>query len=204
MNSWTEKKDKIANYYADLIAEHGHNPRSCDYGHPESQQKKFRVLSEIIKQEHHSILDVGCGFADYAGFLKERYPHLNYTGVDITPDFVQKVKENQLDLDVRKLDILSEDIESFDVVTANGIFYLLEKQAEDFMHQLIKRMFKISNSVVAFNSLSAWCEDQKAGEFYADPLKTVDYCRSISPWVTLRHDYHSRDFTIYMHKRQIG
>jgi hypothetical protein len=53
---------------------------------------------------------------------------------------------------------------------------------------------------VAFNSLSAWATDQEAGEFYADPLRVVDFCRRITPRVVLRHDYHPRDFTVYLYK----
>ena len=43
----------------------------------------------------------------------------------------------------------------------------------------------------------------KEGEFYTDPLQTLAFCRTLTPWVTLRHDYHSRDFTIYMRKDQV-
>ena len=204
MNNWNNKKEKIAGYYADLISEHGHDPRACDYGRPESQQKKFRVLSDIITSDHKTLLDVGCGFADYAGFLKEKYPHIQYDGVDITPEFVEQVKQEKPELNIRHMDILSNDPGQYDIVTANGIFYLLGSDAEVVMQELVARMFALCRKTIAFNSLSVWCDDQEEGEFYADPLKTVEFCRTLSPWVTLRHDYHSRDFTIYLHREQVG
>jgi len=61
-------------------------------------------------------------------------------------------------------------------------------------------MYALATTAVAFNSLSAWAPDQEAGEFYADPLQVVDLCRRLTPWVVLRHDYHPRDFTVYMYK----
>lgn len=203
MNEWNNQKDKIVGYYSGLISEYGHNPRACDYGRPESQQKKFNVLSDIVTQNHKTLLDVGCGFADYAGFLHDKYPHIKYSGVDITPEFIAQEKINNKNLDLRHLDIMNDDPGQFDIVTANGIFYLLDQDAEKFMQDLIKRMFALSLNAVAFNSLSAWCNDQEEGEFYADPLKTLEFCRSLSPWVTLRHDYHDRDFTIYMYREQV-
>jgi len=68
------------------------------------------------------------------------------------------------------------------------------------MKNLVERMFSLCTSAVAFNSLSAWCADKDEGEFYADPFRTVNFCRELTPWVSLRHDYHSRDFTVYLYK----
>jgi len=61
-------------------------------------------------------------------------------------------------------------------------------------------MFSLATSAVAFNTLSTWAQDQEAGEFYADPLKVVEFCRTLTPWVVMRHDYHPRDFTVYLYK----
>ncbi len=65
---------------------------------------------------------------------------------------------------------------------------------------MIEAMFNIARNAVAFNSLSAWAADKEDGEFYADPHEVLQFCRTVTPWVVLRHDYHSRDFTIYMYK----
>ena len=89
---------------------------------------------------------------------------------------------------------------TFDVVVANGIFYLLDEQPAPMMQHMIERMFSLAKKAVAFNSLSAWARDQEGGEFYADPLQTVEFCRRLTPWVVLRHDYHPRDFTVYLYK----
>ncbi|GBO51706.1 hypothetical protein APA_947 [Pseudanabaena sp. lw0831] len=99
------------------------------------------------------------------------------------------------------MDILTESPDgSYDLVTANGIFYLLNQDAELYMQRLIARMYELSSKAVAFNSLSLWDKNQEDGEFYADPLKTVQFCRTLTPWGVLRHDYLLHDFTIYMYK----
>jgi hypothetical protein len=76
----------------------------------------------------------------------------------------------------------------------------LGDQAWPMMQQLIERMYDLATKAVAFNSLSAWATDQEASEFYADPLRVVEFCRRLTPRVVLRHDYHSRDFTVYLYK----
>ena len=71
------------------------------------------------------------------------------------------------------------------------------------MQRLIAKMFSLCSDAAVFNSLSAWAPDRESGEFYADPAATLDYCRTLTPWVALRHDYHPRDFTVFLFKKQV-
>jgi SAM-dependent methyltransferase len=201
MKDWHETKATIEDYYKSLIEGFGTSPRACDYGHPNSQQIKFEVLAGVKVLNRKTVLDVGCGFASFASYLSARYAHVEYTGIDITKDFVDYAKNLNPILDLKVLDIMEEDPGStYDLVTANGIFYLLGESAEEKMQALIKRMFELCREAVAFNSLSSWCLDQESNEFYADPVRTVEFCRTLTPWVTLRHDYHPRDFTVFLYK----
>ena len=198
----TDSFARIADYYDGLIRKYGHDPRACDYGRVESQKIKFRALSEVAPLANSSVLDVGCGFADFATFLGEGFPGLLYSGIDLCSAMVDEAKRNHPNLDLRVANIFDASFDhKFDVVTANGIFYLLGDQAWPMMRQMIERMYALAKTAVAFNSLSAWATDQEPGEFYADPLRVVDFCRrALTPRVVLRHDYHPRDFTVYLYK----
>lgn len=204
----TDPFGRIANFYDGLVRQYGHDPRACDYGRPESQAIKFRVLSEVMPLAETNLastnlLDVGCGFADFATYLQQRFSGLKYYGIDLSCAMVAEARRNHPDLDLRVANVLDASFDrTFDVVTANGIFYLLGEQAWTMMRKIIERLYELATSAVAFNSLSAWAkaEDQEAGEYYADPLKVLDFCRQLAPRVVLRHDYHPRDFTIYMYK----
>lgn len=192
---------RIAGYYDGLVQKYGHDPRACDYGRVESQNIKFRVLSEVLPLANSTLLDVGCGFADFATFLGGRFPGLRYSGIDLCDAMVNEAQRNHPRLDLRVANIFDAAFDrTFDVVTANGIFYLLGDQAWPMMRQMIERMYALATQAVAFNSLSPWATDQEAGEFYADPLQVVDFCRRLTPWVVLSHDYHPRDFTVYLYK----
>lgn len=199
----TDQFARIAGFYDGLVRQYGHDPRACDYGRPESQQAKFRVLSEVMPLANTSLLDVGCGFADFATYLQRCFPGIKYSGVDLCSAMVAEARRSQPELDLQVGNILDTSFDrTFDVVTANGIFYLLGEQAWPLMRQIIERLYGLATSAVAFNSLSAWAKEgeQEAGEYYADPIEVVDFCRRLTPRVVLRHDYHPRDFTIYMYK----
>jgi SAM-dependent methyltransferase len=192
---------RIANYYQDLVQKYGHDPRACDYGRPQSQEIKFRVLSEAMPVKGRSVLDVGCGFADFHRFLRERFGEVRYSGIDVCPAMVEEARRLDPGCEVKLANILDASIrERFDLVTANGIFYLLGDEAWPTMQEIVRRMYAVAEHAVAFNSLSSWAEDKEAGEFYADPAEVLQFCRTLTPWVVLRHDYHPRDFTIYMYK----
>jgi SAM-dependent methyltransferase len=192
---------RIANYYQDLVQKYGHDPRACDYGRPQSQEIKFRVLSEAMPVKGRSVLDVGCGFADFHRFLRDRFGEVRYSGIDVCPAMVEEALRLDPGCEVKLANILDASIrERFDLVTANGIFYLLGDEAWPTMQEIVRRMYAVAEHAVAFNSLSSWAEDKEAGEFYADPAEVLQFCRTLTPWVVLRHDYHRRDFTIYMYK----
>jgi hypothetical protein len=89
---------------------------------------------------------------------------------------------------------------SYDYVFASGIFYRRQVEPWEFLQQAVTQMFACCRKGLAFNSLSTWFPEPEAGEFYADPVKTLEWCRSLTPRVALRHDYHPRDFTIYLSK----
>lgn len=195
--------NEIGSYYNDLVLKYGHDPRSCDYGHSNSQKIKFNVLSEAINYDSKSVLDIGCGFADYYDFLNEKFENVEYNGVDISEKMIEEAKKLHPSLKVELKNVFESAPEKkYDIVTANGIFYLLGKESKFLMHEFIKKMFDMSEHLVVFNSLSTWASDQEEGEFYADPLETIAFCKTLSPWVTLRHDYHPRDFTIYLYKNR--
>jgi SAM-dependent methyltransferase len=195
---------RIAKFYDELLGRYGHDPRSCDYGSAASQLVKFKVLSEVTDLRGRRILDVGCGLADYAQYLAEHVGSVDYHGIDLSPRMIEEATRLRPQLSLRNGNLLDFAGEQYDVVNANGIFYLLGERAPALMQQLVSKMYQCARIAVAFNSLSAWAAVQEPDEFYADPLETVAFCRSLSPWVVLRHDHLPHDFCVYLYRNQIS
>jgi RimJ/RimL family protein N-acetyltransferase len=192
---------EIAQYYDGLVDRFGHHHRACDYGRAESQAVKFRTFAESVDFTGLSVLDVGCGFADFGVYLQDRFAGVRYTGIDLSPRMIEEARRFRPDLDLRVGNLMDPAVDRpFDVVTANGIFYLLGADAPELMKKLVGKMSVLARRAVLFNTLSSWAPDQVAGEFYADPTQVLEWCRTLSSRLVLRHDYHSRDFTICIYK----
>src|SRR5688572_3338932 len=112
---WSETFAAIGRYYDALVARHGHSPYACDYGRPESQLIKFSVLADVMPLSYKSVLDIGCGFADYADFLERKFPGLSYSGVDLSAAMVEGARKRRPDRSIRRLEILQDDPGRYDV-----------------------------------------------------------------------------------------
>jgi cyclopropane fatty-acyl-phospholipid synthase-like methyltransferase len=190
----------IGNYYDRLVGCYGHDHRACDYGQAQSQILKFKIISQVSSFDGKSVLDVGCGFADFKGFLERDCRDVRYTGIDLSSEMVSEALRANPSSDIRQANLLTDELGSFDIVVANGIFYLLGTDAWHLMQQLIARMFACANTAVAFNSLSSLAKVQEVNEFYADPARVLTFCLTLTPHVVIRHDYHDRDFSVFMYK----
>ena len=199
--AWSARRERIAAFYGGLLERHFGGLRACDWGTRQTQEIRFEILAQVLPLRGKRVLDVGCGLADFADYLAARHGRLTYEGVDIAPPMIEEARRRHPGLSLRVLDILREDPGGpYDLVTANGIFYLLGEDPEPHMQRLIARMWQLTRSAVAFTSLSTWGSRCDPGEFYADPLATADFCRTLTPWVVLRHDYLPHDFAIYMYR----
>lgn len=198
-------RERIAAYYDRLVAEHGYSVRARDASTPEGLAVRYRALSEVADLSNRRVLEVGCGFGDLGAYLTAKFPGVDYSGIDLSPAMIETGRRVHPSLRLQQADVLELDRGlTFDVVLAQGVFYLLGEKAQRKMQTLIRCMFERCRVAVAFCSISAWAESKDEGEFYPDPLDTLAYCRSVTPWVGLRHDYHPGDFTVYMYREAQG
>ena len=79
-----------------------------------------------LTPENRAVLDVGCGFGGMGHYLMNRYGTISYTGIDISEQMIEEGKRLYPDLRMLQRNILEMPLhEPFDVVLAQGIFYLL-------------------------------------------------------------------------------
>lgn len=191
----------VARFYRDRIARYGSDVGAVDWATPASQRLRFEVLAEVAALDGLAVLDVGCGLGHFADYLAEHAPSARYVGIDLTPEAVAAARRDRPNLELLCGNILDADLPGpFDVVVANGIFYLLGSSGSRLMPQLVSRMYELAGTAVAFTSLSTWAAAEDPLEFHADPIETLASCRALTPRLTLRHDYHPGDFTVYLYR----
>ncbi len=191
---------RTAQFFDSLVARHGSTLGALDYGGPESQRARFEVLAAAFDVTGASVLDVGCGLAHLADFLEERYEGVRYQGIDVSPAMVEQARRRRPDLRLECGNIHDSVPGEFDVVYANGIFYLLGGQAPTLMRELVERMWSLARRGLAFTSLSTWGGEPAHDEFQADPLETIEFCRTLTPSLSLRHDYLPHDFAVILRR----
>ena len=89
-------KKQVGNYYAEKLNYFGkESPFGVDWNSIESQELRFKILSEIIEEKsdsHFTILDYGCGTGDYLKYLSKRYNNFEYTGYDLAEEMINAAK----------------------------------------------------------------------------------------------------------------
>ena len=192
--------ERIAGYYDRLVERYGYSPLARDSSRESLLEIRYRVLSEVLDLSGKRVLEVGCGFGDLGKFIHARFKNVAYVGIDISRSMVETGRQIHPNLTLHHADLLSwKPTGQFDVVLAQGIFYLLGEDAENKMNRLVARMLSIAEKAAAFCTLSTWAETCDEHEFHADPLRTLQMCHTLTPHVVLRHDYLPNDFAAYLY-----
>jgi SAM-dependent methyltransferase len=184
---------KITKYYSDSLNA-SESYKKVKWGSKASQQLRFKILTEISLSIFNSrVLDYGCGTGELCAFLELFSFSGEYSGYDLLLPMIEEAKKKHPSY------YFSDNLPQSDIefVVASGIFTLSSPQE---MYTEIRKMFELSSKGVAFNSLSSWASKIEKGEFYANPIQTIAFCRTLTPKVVLRHDYMVHDFTVYLYK----
>ncbi len=191
--------ERIAAYYDDLARRFGTGPQAVDAATAAGLEARYRVLAEVTDLSGKRVLDVGCGYGGFGAYLRDHGIGAAYVGIDISRGLLDSGRRAHPDLDLRP-GSLRETRGEYDVVVAQGVFYLLGDGAEAKTAEMIRQMWELAREAVAFTTMSAWGGDAPAGEFFASPEQLLATCRQLTTRLVLRHDYHPRDVALYLYR----
>lgn len=203
---------RLVERYSTRLAKFGDDPRTLGWDKRESQQLRFGVAIDSFDFSGRSILDVGCGLADFRNFLIERgVQPASYAGCDINADLLARCRALQPDCAFHQANLLVDDVPGapFDVVTLFGVvnFRFGDFSNEDFARGMIRRAFDCCREAVVIDMLTAENDSSYPKEdfvYYYDPAEMLRFALSITPHVALRHDYRSipqREMMLVLRKR---
>jgi len=197
-----DQRKRIVDRHRDSLTRHGYSSHALYWSSTEIQEIRFKVLADIGIEAGDSVLDIGCGFADFKKWFEKRFGRLDYTGIDLSPDLLRQAQMRHLDARLFEGDLFDMDFgdQSFDWVILSGALNENLHDEGAYAYRMIARMFEFCRKGVAFNLLDA--RYLKAHDLQSHLPETVlNYCRSICSDCELTDDYLKNDFTIYMRKK---
>ena len=157
-----------------------------------------------------TLLDFGCGLAHLLDYIdrEPRYRHVQYTGLDLSPKYLQAAKARRPDGVVsaaRRRSQSDEDLPEFDYVIMNGVFNFRGQIAEDSMLEYWQRLtsvaFKHCRRGLAFNVMSTLVDWERDDLFHLSFDAMARHVgRALSRHFVIRHDYGAYEYTTYVYR----
>lgn len=196
--------DEIKKMYTEALLQHGDSPSSLLT--PKGRNDlRFRALKQQISSEGIKILDYGCGLGYLYEYLSKFDFPVEYTGVDILPQFIDACKSKYPNTEFRLIDETGPIDGSFDIVFASGVFNLIshdsEELSKDYTFERIKHLFSITTDVLVCDFLSSLVDfkQPKAQHFSASEI--IQFCsKKLSRRFQLRHDLLPYEMTLIVWK----
>ena len=202
-----EQRQRIILSQRDALRRNGFHPNALFWSNQEVQELRFQVLANIGIQSEESLLDIGCGFGEFASFLHKKNQIVDYTGIDISADLLEEGRVHYPELKLIEADLLdfNPKFKSYDYVMLSGALnrkFMGNSGAEsatDYSFEIISRMFKVCKKGIAFNLLDARHE-WTAGRWDLQSFHPNEIIELISQFTNnfkIIDDYLDNDFTIY-------
>jgi SAM-dependent methyltransferase len=195
-------RDRIVDRYNQRLAQFGHDPRTLASGPPERHALRFTVLKEVGIESGMSVLDVGCGFGDFYGWLRRQGIDVRYTGIDINPALVEIAKQHHPDAAFAVADLQVDDLDArFDFVVSSSAFNLALAAGDNytFAADMLARAYAIADRGVAFDFLSSYVDFRGDSAFHYQPERVFELAKRLTKRVALRHDYPLYEFCVYLY-----
>jgi SAM-dependent methyltransferase len=185
--------------YVERLQRYGYDPRTLGWA-AGKQAERFAVLTSFTPMDTiDSVLDVGCGFGDLCGFLRQKGFRGRYVGIDFIPELIEIGRGRFADADLRVSDLSTfSSLDGFGLVVASGIFNARLHHQDNLAHvkESLAMMFSLSTRVVAVDFLTSYVDFRREDLYYTAPEEVFSYAKTMTRRVSLRHDYMPFEFAL--------
>jgi SAM-dependent methyltransferase len=207
----------IAQKYSEIVAHcegclrtHGDNHRGVDWPNAKDARTRYGVMLDVIRAGGSSpvrLLDLGCGASHLYEYLCEiGHCEIEYTGLDLSPEFIRLSRSKFPDRTYYCLDVLDPGarIAAFDYVVMNGTFTekcsLTFDEMWEYVQAMLVRAFEIASIGMVFNVMSKHVDWERDDLFHLPFDLLVGFLtRSLGRHFVIRNDYGLYEYTVYVY-----
>jgi SAM-dependent methyltransferase len=199
-------RDAYVARYTDRLERFGKSPEALGWGSAGREHVRFAVLADALRTVGaRSVLDVGCGFADFHEYLVASGLTVSYRGIDIVPRLLEEARRRRPGLDLAEADIAAYPVtpeNRFDAVVASGVFNARLAGEDNLAHieRSVTRMFELAERVVCVDFMTTHVDFQRPEAWHTDPRWAIDLARRLSRRWSLRNDYMPFEFALTIHR----
>lgn len=183
--------------YDARFTRHGVSHRTLGWGSREQQAYRFAQVLQCADFAGRSILDVGCGFGDLLGYLKQQQvPIAGYVGIDVNPEFVRVAAANYPEAEFHAISLTSLEDAALrsDLVVMLGLLNFRQQSLDNqvYAREMVARAFALSRETLICDFLSSRRSSIYPPEdfvYYYEPAFVLELGLDYSGDVALKHDY---------------
>lgn len=163
-----------------------------------SQLLRFENLVKGINLNKTSVLDVGCGYADFKTFIDKCYEGVSYTGIDLIPEFVHEAARRFATDRFSSFingDFFTTNLSEVDFVFSCGALCYRNTDPE-FVYKMIRKMWNTSRKGIAFNLLNSSVFPDHPLLVGYNKMEVIEYCRLFTSNIIVEEGYLPDDYII--------
>lgn len=204
MTSLSDKdRAQLIDRYTARFIQHGVDARTLNVGDPEKYARQHAIHASIGPLDGTTILDIGCGLANFYEFIRQRHANVQYIGYDVVEPFIKANQERFTNAQFRLFDISRDAIvDRFDYAIMCQVFNNKYKDADnvDVLRSALTKAFSAADRGVSVDMLSTYVSYRDENLFYYSPEEIFAFAKSLTRYVSLLHGYLDHHFTIQLLK----
>lgn len=210
---------ELVQHYENCFKAYGDNSKGVDWPNQKDAEIRYQVMLDILKfdQIHKSdrsrisILDFGCGLGHLYEYILKNKLDVEYTGLDLSPIFVEQCRKKYPDKNFIVLDLLQSEAQltqNYDYITLNGVFTekreMSYEEMLNYFKNLILKVYAVCDKGIAFNIMSKDVDWERDDLFHL-PLNTLSsfLVKELTRDFIIRNDYGLYEYTVYLYKRSM-
>jgi SAM-dependent methyltransferase len=169
---------------------------------PKTQRTRFAAIRRAFEPEGKSVLDAGCGRADYLGYLIDRNVQVaDYVGLEAVDALAVAAEAKQYpNCRIIRDDFVRNPAALFvgaDVIVFSGSLNTMDDAA---FYATLKRAYEAAAEAMVFNFLDSPVLAGKEYLSWRQQERVLNFARRLSPRVQIIDDYLQGDCTVFIRK----